>query len=142
MFAASVFFLEPTLGAHWPFADGWRVHVVASTGLTAALGSPLGRETLALEWAPAPIAVRSCLPPVSLRWLRARRQRRRTLMVTALQTVRTLARMTRAITTWLVAHAIDKALLSAQGKGPDEPVASNDTGAGRQENRRVDFNIR
>jgi K(+)-stimulated pyrophosphate-energized sodium pump len=37
----------------------------------------------------------------------------------------------------LVQLGIDKARLAAEGYGPEHPVASNDTEAGRAENRRI-----
>jgi OOP family OmpA-OmpF porin len=46
-----------------------------------------------------------------------------------------------SVVKWLVAHGIDGANLSSEGFGPDRPIDSNDTDAGRQENRRVEFHI-
>jgi outer membrane protein OmpA-like peptidoglycan-associated protein len=46
-----------------------------------------------------------------------------------------------SVVKWLVAHGIDKARLTSQGFGPDRPIADNNTDAGRQENRRVEFHI-
>ncbi len=40
---------------------------------------------------------------------------------------------------YLVEQKIDKSRLRAKGFGPDKPVASNDTKAGRRQNRRVTF---
>ena len=42
---------------------------------------------------------------------------------------------------WLVDHGIAKSRLSAQGLGLEKPIDSNDTDAGRQNNRRVEFHI-
>ncbi|MEO8804317.1 MAG: OmpA family protein [Rudaea sp.] len=42
---------------------------------------------------------------------------------------------------YLAAHGIPASRLSAQGLGPDYPVASNDTAAGRQQNRRVEVTV-
>ncbi|MGA9333098.1 MAG: OmpA family protein [Rudaea sp.] len=42
---------------------------------------------------------------------------------------------------YLVAHGIEAARISVQGLGPDYPVASNDTAAGRQQNRRVEVTV-
>jgi outer membrane protein OmpA-like peptidoglycan-associated protein len=53
-FASSAFAAEPGLGIHWRFCDAWRLHALVSTGFTSALGSPLFRTALAIEWAPAP----------------------------------------------------------------------------------------
>ncbi|MCX6641733.1 MAG: DUF6089 family protein [bacterium] len=40
---------------------------------------------------------------------------------------------------WLIDHEIAKERLTAKGFGPDNPVASNDTPEGRQQNRRIEF---
>jgi OOP family OmpA-OmpF porin len=42
---------------------------------------------------------------------------------------------------WLVDHGIAKDRLEAHGYGPDKPIASNATPAGRTKNRRVEFKI-
>ena len=42
---------------------------------------------------------------------------------------------------WLVDHGIAKGRISAQGFGLEKPIDSNDTDAGRQNNRRVEFHI-
>ncbi|MFO0675119.1 MAG: OmpA family protein [Polyangiaceae bacterium] len=42
---------------------------------------------------------------------------------------------------WLVVHGIDPARLAAVGVGPDRPMDSNDTEAGRQNNRRLEFHV-
>lgn len=41
----------------------------------------------------------------------------------------------------LVAHGVPASMLSAQGFGKENPVASNDTAAGRAANRRVTFTV-
>ena len=46
-----------------------------------------------------------------------------------------------AVLNWLVKHGIEKARLSSVGFGPDRPIDSNETEEGRQNNRRVDFQI-
>jgi outer membrane protein OmpA-like peptidoglycan-associated protein len=46
-------------------------------------------------------------------------------------------RRARSVMRWLTEHGITEARLSADGKGFDEPIASNDTEAGRAQNRRV-----
>jgi outer membrane protein OmpA-like peptidoglycan-associated protein len=46
-----------------------------------------------------------------------------------------------AVRTYLVKQGIAKGRLVAKGFGPDKPVASNDDDAGREQNRRVEFNI-
>ncbi|MBS0396992.1 MAG: OmpA family protein, partial [Proteobacteria bacterium] len=42
-----------------------------------------------------------------------------------------------AVKDYLVAHGVNADLLTAQGFGEENPIASNDTAAGRAENRRV-----
>jgi outer membrane protein OmpA-like peptidoglycan-associated protein len=42
---------------------------------------------------------------------------------------------------WLVAKGIAAERLSAAGFGQSRPIDSNDTAAGRQNNRRVEFHI-
>jgi outer membrane protein OmpA-like peptidoglycan-associated protein len=42
---------------------------------------------------------------------------------------------------YLIDHGIDSARLTSQGKGPSEPVESNDTEAGKIANRRVEFKV-
>jgi outer membrane protein OmpA-like peptidoglycan-associated protein len=46
-----------------------------------------------------------------------------------------------AVQNWLVKHGIAGERLSAAGYGQDRPLADNDTDAGRQKNRRVEFHI-
>jgi OmpA-OmpF porin, OOP family len=46
-----------------------------------------------------------------------------------------------SVMNYLVEKGIDKSRLSAQGFGPEKPLESNDTDAGRQKNRRVEFHI-
>jgi OmpA-OmpF porin, OOP family len=46
-----------------------------------------------------------------------------------------------AVKTYLVGKGVPAANLSVSGQGPDNPVASNDTEAGRARNRRIDFKI-
>lgn len=47
-----------------------------------------------------------------------------------------------AVTRHLAANGIDAARLSAVGFGDTRPVASNDTDAGRAQNRRIEFRVR
>ncbi len=42
---------------------------------------------------------------------------------------------------WLVAHGGAADRLEARGYGPTRPIQTNDTEAGRAENRRVEFKI-
>ena len=44
-----------------------------------------------------------------------------------------------AIAKWLVDHGIDRARLSSEGFGRERPIATNETEAGRAENRRVEL---
>lgn len=42
---------------------------------------------------------------------------------------------------YLIGKGVDGKRLVAKGFGPDRPIAGNDTDAGREQNRRVEFNI-
>ena len=46
-----------------------------------------------------------------------------------------------AVLEWLVDKGIERNRLVSQGLGPDKPIDDNDTEAGRQNNRRVEFHI-
>ena len=46
-----------------------------------------------------------------------------------------------AVKQYLVDHGIDAARLETRGAGPDEPLADNRTDAGRQTNRRIEFQV-
>ncbi len=46
-----------------------------------------------------------------------------------------------SVTKWLTDHGIKKERLASQGFGKDEPIDTNDTDAGRANNRRVAFTI-
>ncbi len=46
-----------------------------------------------------------------------------------------------AVKDYMVSEGIDPGIIDVIGKGESEPVASNDTAAGRAENRRVDISI-
>ncbi|HVZ39746.1 MAG TPA: OmpA family protein [Candidatus Kapabacteria bacterium] len=46
-----------------------------------------------------------------------------------------------AVAVYLAAHGIDRGRLTVKGYGASKPIASNDTGEGRQQNRRVEFTI-
>jgi OOP family OmpA-OmpF porin len=43
---------------------------------------------------------------------------------------------------YLVRHGIDADRIKTRGRGPDRPVASNDTAEGRTQNRRIEFKVR
>lgn len=51
-------------------------------------------------------------------------------------------RRAQAVVNWLVAHGIARERISAVGRGESEPVATNETAAGRQLNRRVEIRRR
>jgi len=46
-----------------------------------------------------------------------------------------------AVRTYLAAKAIDTALISVSGQGPDRPVADNASADGRARNRRIEFRV-
>ncbi|HQY62285.1 MAG TPA: OmpA family protein [Polyangiaceae bacterium] len=46
-----------------------------------------------------------------------------------------------SVVKWLTVHGIDKSRLSSVGYGQEKPIDSNETPAGRQNNRRVEFHI-
>jgi outer membrane protein OmpA-like peptidoglycan-associated protein len=46
-----------------------------------------------------------------------------------------------AVRSHLVARGIDPKRIESRGAGPDQPIAPNDSGAGRQKNRRIEFRI-
>ena len=46
-----------------------------------------------------------------------------------------------AVVNWLVKHGIDRSHLASAGFGPDRPIDTNTTDAGRAINRRVEFHI-
>jgi outer membrane protein OmpA-like peptidoglycan-associated protein len=46
-----------------------------------------------------------------------------------------------SVVQWLVYHGISRDRLTSAGFGPDRPIADNNTEAGRQKNRRVEFHI-
>src|SRR5690606_19682639 len=46
-----------------------------------------------------------------------------------------------SVVRWLAEHGVAETRLSSAGFGPDRPLADNETDAGRQKNRRVEFHI-
>jgi outer membrane protein OmpA-like peptidoglycan-associated protein len=46
-----------------------------------------------------------------------------------------------AVVEWLVQHGIQRTRLTSTGMGPDHPIDTNDNEVGRQNNRRVEFQI-
>lgn len=47
----------------------------------------------------------------------------------------------KAVMAYLVSQNVEQERLTAEGFGADRPIADNDTEAGREKNRRVEFNI-
>jgi len=50
-------------------------------------------------------------------------------------------RRANAVRDYLIQHGINGARLSTEGRGESQPVAPNDTDAGRYQNRRVEFHV-
>ena len=50
-------------------------------------------------------------------------------------------RRAQAVKNWLVQRGVAANRMKTVGKGENEPVASNDTAAGRAENRRIEFYV-
>jgi outer membrane protein OmpA-like peptidoglycan-associated protein len=48
-------------------------------------------------------------------------------------------RRAESVKTYLVHHGVDASRIKTEGFGPDKPVESNQTKAGRARNRRIDF---
>ncbi|NGM89203.1 OmpA family protein, partial [Parapusillimonas sp. SGNA-6] len=46
-----------------------------------------------------------------------------------------------AVKNYLVSKGANPSRIEATGYGPDQPIASNATAAGRQQNRRVEFTL-
>lgn len=46
-----------------------------------------------------------------------------------------------AVKRYLVEHGIDAAHIETRGAGPDEPIDTNRTPAGRAKNRRIEFEL-
>lgn len=46
-----------------------------------------------------------------------------------------------AVAKWLVEHGIDRARISSEGFGPERPIATNETEAGRAENQRLELRL-
>ncbi len=51
------------------------------------------------------------------------------------------AQRAQAVVKWLVQHGVDASRLESKGWGEERPIDSNDTDAGRANNRRVEFHI-
>tara|TARA_R110002073_G_scaffold64712_1_gene161836 strand:- start:14981 stop:15547 length:567 start_codon:yes stop_codon:yes gene_type:complete len=47
----------------------------------------------------------------------------------------------KSVMRYLVGQGVDAARLEAQGYGPDQPIADNESDSGREQNRRVEFKI-
>ena len=50
-------------------------------------------------------------------------------------------RRAESVKRWLVEHGIDGSRLETEGFGPDAPIDTNDTKAGRAKNRRIEFEL-
>jgi chemotaxis protein MotB len=50
-------------------------------------------------------------------------------------------RRAQTVVNYLISQGVNPALLTAQGAGDTNPVASNDTPAGRAQNRRVELTL-
>ncbi|MCB9581256.1 MAG: OmpA family protein, partial [Polyangiaceae bacterium] len=46
-----------------------------------------------------------------------------------------------SVKTYLVGKGVDASRIETRGAGPDEPVADNDTPAGKQKNRRIELQL-
>lgn len=51
-------------------------------------------------------------------------------------------RRAQSVASYLISNGVPSSRISASGVGPSQPVASNDTAAGRAQNRRVEINLR
>lgn len=47
-----------------------------------------------------------------------------------------------SVGSYLISQGVPGTRITSRGAGPDQPIASNSTDAGRQENRRVEINLR
>ncbi|MCX4246536.1 OmpA family protein [Paraliomyxa miuraensis] len=47
-----------------------------------------------------------------------------------------------AVKQWLVDRGVEESRITTRGSGPDEPVDTNDTKAGRAKNRRIEFKLK
>lgn len=63
LFARRTSTYEPTLGAHYGIAEGWRLHAGLGTGIGEGLGSPTWRGSFAVQWAPIAPAPDAPPPP-------------------------------------------------------------------------------
>lgn len=51
-------------------------------------------------------------------------------------------RRAQSVANYLTSQGVDPSRITVRGAGPDQPIASNSTDAGRQQNRRVEVNLR
>src|SRR3546814_219649 len=51
-------------------------------------------------------------------------------------------RRAQSVASYLVGNGVAASRISSYGAGPSQPIASNDTAAGRAQNRRVEINLR
>ena len=50
-------------------------------------------------------------------------------------------RRAESVRDYMVEKGIDADRIETRGAGPDEPIADNDTRAGKQKNRRIEFKV-
>ncbi len=51
-------------------------------------------------------------------------------------------RRAQSVANYLISQGVDPSRITVRGAGPDQPIASNNTESGRQQNRRVEVNLR
>jgi outer membrane protein OmpA-like peptidoglycan-associated protein len=51
-------------------------------------------------------------------------------------------RRAQSVANYLISQGVNPSRVTTRGAGPDQPVANNSTESGRQQNRRVEVNLR